>query len=137
MPPAENVHAGVAACVRRNDSLLLVQRGSRASYADGYGTWGMPGGWLEWGETAFDAARREVEEETGLIVRPVAHDNYHVHTAKSGLHCVTLWVVCEYQGGEPENREPEKQIRVQWMPEMLLGELDLFTPLDAWWRRPR
>jgi 8-oxo-dGTP diphosphatase len=138
MPPAEKVHVGVAAAVECGSDLLLVQRGSRASYADGYGTWGLPGGWLEWGETAFDAARREVEEEVGLFVRPVEEDGYHVHTAAtSGLHVVTLFVRCEYSGGIPRNLEPDKQLAVRWVARETMVELDLFAPLDAWWRRPR
>jgi 8-oxo-dGTP diphosphatase len=139
MPPAENVHVGVAAVVRRPGHLLLVQRGSRASYTDGYGTWGLPGGWLEWGESAFDAARREVEEETSLVVKPVRQDGYTTTqtAAHNGFHVVTLFVVCEYLGGEPVNVEPDKHLNVRWVPEPHMVELDLFAPLDAWWRRPR
>lgn len=138
MPPDPRVHVGVAAIVERGRDLVLVQRGSRASYADGYGTWSLPGGWLEWGETALDAARREVDEETGLEVKPVAQDGYEVAAAsEGGLHIVTLFVVCEYLGGEPWNREPEKQLAVGWTPRESIVELDLFAPFDAWWRRPR
>jgi mutator protein MutT len=47
----------------RNDQgdVLLQRRGDN-------GLWGIPGGSLELGETIEEAARREVHEETGLIV---------------------------------------------------------------------
>src|SRR5204863_205648 len=40
---------------------LLIRRGDT-------GTWAMPGGTLEWGETLRTAVVREVEEETGASV---------------------------------------------------------------------
>lgn len=108
MPPVENVHVGVAAVVRRmpERELLLVQRGSKAPYADGYGTWGLPGGWLEFGEEPFDAAEREVLEETGVNVEAWQQDGYDAGVSASGrMHIVTLFVTCGWVGGEPVNRE--------------------------------
>ena len=48
--------------------VLLVQRG----HAPLKGEWSLPGGALELGETLEEGVRREVLEETGLIVEPVA-----------------------------------------------------------------
>ena len=50
------------------DRVLLVQRG----HAPLKGEWSLPGGALELGETLEEGIRREVLEETGLIVEPVA-----------------------------------------------------------------
>lgn len=47
--------------------LLLIQRGQPPAE----GTWSLPGGRLEPGESVRDAVVREVAEETGLIVVPV------------------------------------------------------------------
>ncbi|MGH9016156.1 MAG: NUDIX domain-containing protein [Acidimicrobiales bacterium] len=54
------VTAGVAACDRRG-WLLLVQRTDN-------GTWSLPGGHLDPGETWRECAEREFQEETGLTV---------------------------------------------------------------------
>lgn len=45
-------------------SVLLVQRGREPNK----GLWSLPGGSIEWGETAREACAREVLEETGLTV---------------------------------------------------------------------
>jgi 8-oxo-dGTP diphosphatase len=55
-----------AGAVVRDDAgrLLLVRRG----HDPGRGTWSLPGGRIEPGESAAGAAAREVREETGLDV---------------------------------------------------------------------
>ncbi len=55
--------AGASIVAFRGDEVLLVQRGKRPYE----GFWSLPGGEIQWGETAADAARRELKEETGLL----------------------------------------------------------------------
>ena len=54
--------AGASAVLFRGEAVLLIERGGGPSE----GLWSLPGGSIEAGETAEDAARREVREETGL-----------------------------------------------------------------------
>ncbi len=46
------------------DKIVMVKRGVEPAM----GRWAFPSGYVDRGETVEDAARREVEEETGLIV---------------------------------------------------------------------
>ncbi len=54
--------AAASAAIFRDDAVLLVERGKGAAR----GTWSLPGGHIEPGERAAEAARREVLEETGI-----------------------------------------------------------------------
>ena len=58
---------GIGAIILRRGCVLLVERG-RAPLK---GYWSLPGGALELGERLADGVRREVLEETGLIVKPL------------------------------------------------------------------
>ena len=52
---------GIAAVARTRDGrILLIRRADT-------GTWGLPGGTVEWGETLRVALGRELEEEAGVV----------------------------------------------------------------------
>lgn len=59
---------GIGCIVFRGDQVLLVRRGK----APRIGSWSLPGGAQHVGETAEDAARRELHEEAGVTVGPMA-----------------------------------------------------------------
>jgi 8-oxo-dGTP diphosphatase len=59
---------GVGAVILDQARVLLVQR----AHPPLQGQWSLPGGALELGETLEEGVRREVLEETGLIVEPQA-----------------------------------------------------------------
>ena len=61
---------GVGVMVFKDGKVLLGKRNDDAEKASselhGEGTWTMPGGKLDFGETLKEAARREAMEETGI-----------------------------------------------------------------------
>ena len=56
------------AAVLRDGRVLLARRGREPRK----GKYVLPGGFVEFDETPYEAARREMREETGLVVRPGA-----------------------------------------------------------------
>jgi 8-oxo-dGTP diphosphatase len=52
---------GASACVWKDGQVLLIQRAKPPA-----GLWSLPGGHVEFGETALAAARRELMEESGI-----------------------------------------------------------------------
>ena len=91
---------GVGVVVWHRDRVLLVQRNK----APGEGQWSLPGGGQELGETLFEAAEREVLEETGLQVRSTAVltavDNIvRDRDGAIAFHYTIVDVLADYVGG--------------------------------------
>jgi ADP-ribose pyrophosphatase YjhB (NUDIX family) len=91
---------GVGAIILRRDRILMAQRGKEPLK----GWWSLPGGALELGESLKDAVSREVLEETGLVVRPVAMFEIFERIMRDAggapeYHYVLVDYVCRITGG--------------------------------------
>lgn len=65
--------------------------------------WGIPGGFIEWGEQPVDALRRELREEVGLEIDSA--EIVIVRTIKKSKHLEIIYR-CRSQGhAEPRSRE--------------------------------
>lgn len=103
---------GVAAFVFRDGKFLVQKR--KGSH--GEGSWSLPGGHLEFGETPEETAARETFEETGMRIdntRQAALTNDIFST--EGKHYITLWMMSDWQSGEPYITEPEKCTAQEWV----------------------
>jgi 8-oxo-dGTP diphosphatase len=125
--PPRVPRVGVGVIVMRRGLVLLGQRQG----AHGDGTWALPGGHLEFGETVEDCARREVAEETGLELQGITLGPYtSTLFAAEGEHYITLFVLAPSEVGEAEVREPAKCTRWEWFPWSALPS-PLFEPLRS------
>ncbi|WP_298971937.1 NUDIX hydrolase [uncultured Roseobacter sp.] len=92
--------------------VLLVKRRNEPDA----GLWGFPGGHVNFGETAMEAAARELREETGVIGHPVRYlTNVDVieHDEDGGVrfHFLLAAVLCDYLSGEPVAEDDVSEAR--------------------------
>jgi len=102
---------GVGVIVIKGNKVLLGKRkGSHGAY-----TWNFPGGHLDFNESVFDCAEREVMEETGIKIKNLKQGLYTNDIfKKENKHYITVFIIAEYKSGEPKVLEPEKCEQWNW-----------------------
>ncbi|MFF1821164.1 NUDIX domain-containing protein [Kribbella sp. NPDC058245] len=125
--------------LRRGDEVLMLLR-ANTGYMDGY--WAVPAGHVEAGESAIQAAVREVREEVGVEIDPrdlVSLTAMH-RTGGNGDPIderVDFFFTTSRWTGEPRLMEPEKADRLEWfaldkLPEPTVPhETRVLTGLDS------
>jgi 8-oxo-dGTP diphosphatase len=121
---------GFGVMVLKGGNVLLGKRNDdperASSLLHGEGTWTMPGGKLDFGETLIDGARRELLEETGLSARGMRLVSVTDDMA-GDAHFVTAGFLCEGFSGNPKALEPEEITEWKWFPLKKLPE-KMFPP---------
>ena len=102
----------VSAAIVRDGKLLVVRR----ARAPAHGLYTLPGGVVEVGETLMEAVAREVREETGMTIEPVALAGFRealVRDAQDRVerHFVILCFAARWQAGEPVLNEELDEAR--------------------------
>lgn len=115
---------GVGALIFQRGRILMAQRGKEPLK----GWWSLPGGAVEAGESLDTAVRREVLEETGLIVEPLrVHEIFERILRDSDgapeYHYVLIDYICRITGGALQ--AGDDVAHVQWMRQEELAVLQI------------
>ena len=131
---------GVGAVIVEAERVLLVRRGTEPLK----GHWSLPGGLLEVGESLTEGVKREVREETGLVVAPVELieliDRIHREDNRVRYHYVIADYLCRVAGGVLQAASDADAVRwverAEWNSHSAL-RLDPVTVrvIEAGWQR--
>jgi 8-oxo-dGTP diphosphatase len=96
----------VSAAIIRDGRVLIVRRANPPAH----GLYTLPGGVVESGETLNEAVIREIAEETGLVIEPVALAGYREaiirdRDGRAERHFVILAFAAHWISGEPQLNE--------------------------------
>lgn len=110
----------------KDNKVLLGKRKS----AHGEGSWGFPGGHLEFNESIENCVLREAQEETGLVLNevvmgPFTNDIFE----QQDRHYVTLFTMSQLVDGEAHVMETDKCERWEWFAWDNLPQ-PLFLPIQ-------
>ena len=102
---------GLGVFIMKEGKFLLIKRKG----AHGEGSWGLVGGHLEFGESFDDCAKREAQEEVGVVIDNIrfAHVTNDLFKEEQ-KHYLTIFCIAEYSGGEVTNRELDKCEQFGW-----------------------
>jgi ADP-ribose pyrophosphatase YjhB (NUDIX family) len=115
-PGRDHIGAGCGVLIlNTKGEVLLMKRGPKSKNEAGY--WCKPGGSVEYGEKAVDAAKREVYEELGVRVRIIGYLPHTDHILpKDGQHWLSPNFVGVITRGSSRIMEPEKCSEIRWFP---------------------
>lgn len=113
MPRQPLFLVAVHALFVRNDRVLLSQR-HNTGYMDGF--FSLPAGHVEPGEGIVEAMKREIIEETGILLTELPDPAHVMRRIKPNDERIDYFFVIENWAGEPINTEPEKCAGLVWFP---------------------
>ena len=106
----------VDAVIVKDNKILLIKRGNEPFK----GFWALPGGYVGWDETVEDAVKREVAEETGLIVKTLEMIGVYSNPARHPKQVIDVAFTVETEG---KPKAGDDAIEVGWFDINDLPEL--------------
>lgn len=103
------VKIGVSVFLIKDGKVLFGKRIGKT----GYGTWCLPGGHFEYGESLAGAAKRELKEETGIAAGNVEFLHI-INDVQYGDHYVHINFFVKDFKGEAMVTEPDKFAEWKW-----------------------
>jgi 8-oxo-dGTP diphosphatase len=105
------VKVGVGVFVFKDGRFLMMQRQG----AHGAGSWSVPGGHIEFGESFAETAAREVMEETSMTIKNVRFGAVtNDYFKDEGKHYITVWMASDWASGEATITEPDRCLQLAW-----------------------
>lgn len=121
---------GAAGLLLARDGRALVQL--RARWVHRGGTWALPGGARERGETAVQAALREAAEELGLAAASVEVQDSRSADCGGWVYETVLATVVD----EPTIRDRSESDGHRWVPHGEVDDLTLHPSFRTAWNHP-
>jgi ADP-ribose pyrophosphatase YjhB (NUDIX family) len=110
---------GVGVLILKDEQILLGKRNPDPEKADsllhGEGTWTLPGGKLDFGESVKECAKRETEEETSIKISKLKLISISDDIVDDA-HFVTIGFLSEHFEGEVKTMEPDEIVEWNWFP---------------------
>ena len=103
--------AAVCALVRKEGKVLAMRRSPAKDASPGI--WEAMSGRIQHGEEPFEAVAREIDEETGLVVRIDPRPLSAHHALRAGIPMVIVYYVADWVSGEV--RMSEEHDAWEWL----------------------
>ena len=125
MTPSDHPWVGSVNIILNGEGRILLMKRSKecSMYPD---TWGLVGGFIDWGETGEEGAKREALEEIGveIEVEKFIGRYYNTVSPKKGV-IISLPHYSKIVSGTPHAAQPEECSDVRWFSPEEASGMDL------------
>jgi 8-oxo-dGTP pyrophosphatase MutT (NUDIX family) len=126
-PPQEAEHPTTRSWWQRSAGGVVAAEGRVLLIATAGGErWQLPKGRIEPGESARQAAEREIREETGVTCRAIERlgEIQYVFTTRDGrrIHKRVIYFLCTYLGGSARDYDRDEVWTAAWLPDLVALE---------------